>query len=158
MIDKFTIKIYQDVLYKVCWPAKKTYIRAKIPYNPGAGGCCYLAKNGIIVIDIDPRLTLQQGYDVFLHELGHVYMGHDSTMIITDLMNAPSSSGPDYLLDPEFVKLYKLTGDEVEAETFKKLLDARVDKARVKHKPAGKPIFQKYYILKHYIEEIFSHE
>ncbi len=157
-MDKFIERVFQEVLYAVCWPARKVYVRARRPYPPDSAGCISMTHNRIIVIDIHPALDMEGAYRTFLHEMGHCVLGHGEKLLPSDWAYRLPGSGPNELTTPELVEAHKKLPDELAADNFVKVTDERITAKRDQlFKPGTGPlIYQKYYILQHYPLEVLS--
>lgn len=158
MLNNAIVKIYQDALFAVCWPKRKVYVRGRRPYPPDASGCISITKNGIIVMDIDPNLDMENAYKIFLHELGHVVCGHGEGLKPSDWMYRAPGTGPNELNTPERVAAHRAQPDEQAADEYKRVCDERISAKRDQlFKPGtGPQIYQKYFILQHYATEVLS--
>jgi len=69
-------------------------IQLREPKNKSFAGQVFRAKNGLLTIAIKPDLEMEVFYKVFLHEIGHISLGHCNDLLPIDL---PTETSLTYL-------------------------------------------------------------
>ena len=124
--DREKIKVLmEEVALSLTW--EPVVIQLRSPKVKTYAGRVLRAENGRFEIAIKPDLDMEVFYEVFLHEVGHIALGHCNDLLPIDLSTETSLAhlayGPFLTMTVEEQKDYRENPEELQADDWANSMD-----------------------------------